>query len=80
MAKFVTRTFEETTVLYHTMNADGYANPTETIVLPGRKDVEQARAALQNKSKLFVVVDSVETTGENRRMTVEAFKANSEVY
>lgn len=80
MAKFVTRAFEETTVLYHTMNADGYANPAETIVFPSRKDAEQARAALQIKSKLFVVVDSVETTSENRRMTVEAFKANSEVY
>ena len=65
---------------YETVIYLGYASQTETIVLPGRKDVEQARAALQIKSKLFVVVDSVETTGENRRMTVEAFKANSEVY
>lgn len=80
MANFVTRAFEETTVMYHTMNADGMANPTETIVLPGRKNGEQARGHLQTKNKLFVVVDSVETTGENRRMTVEAFKANSEVY
>lgn len=80
MAKFVTRAFEETTVMYHTMNADGMANPTETIVLQGRKDAEQARGHLQTKNKLFVVVDSVETTGENRRMTVEDFKANSEVY